>query len=217
MNPDIQINQNVLNELKWDPEIREEHVGVTVHDGVVTLTGHVPTYRQKRASMDAAKRVADVRAIIDNIDVRLEREMRTTDEGLAERIANVLTWNVSVAGKEVKAEVKNGVVTLTGGVDWQYQRINIERNIEHVRGVANIVNLITVKQHVSTIDVQQKIKEALQRHAEVEASKITVAASDGTVTLTGKVESLVEMDRIEAAAWAAPGISEVVNNLSVYD
>jgi osmotically-inducible protein OsmY len=128
--------------------------------------------------MDAAKRVADIKAVIDNIDVRLECEMRTTDEGLAKESQ----WNVSIAGKEVKAEVKNGVVTLTGGVDWQYQRINIERNFEHVRGVANIVNLITVKQHVSTIDVRQKIKEALQRHAEVEASKITVAASDGTET-----------------------------------
>jgi osmotically-inducible protein OsmY len=212
---DAKIKQDVLNELKWDPEIKEEHVGVTVHHGAVTLTGHVPTYREKVATKEAAKRVADVKAVVDDIDVRLENAMRMTDEGLAERIANVLRWNVSGPGGDVKAEVKGGVVTLTGEVNWQHQRGNIARSIEHVRGVRNIVNLIIVKPLLSTGDVRQRIREALQRHADIEASKIDVDVLDGTVTLSGTVESLVEMDRVEDAAWAAPGVSKVVDNLSV--
>lgn len=215
MKSDAQIQQDVLSELKWSPEIDEAHIGVTVHNGAAALTGHVPTYRQKRAAIDAAKRVADVKAVVDNVAVRLESEMRMTDEGLAERIANVLKWNVSIKSNAVKAEVKNGIVTLTGEVDWQYQRANIERNIEHVGGVANVFNLITVKPRLSTFDVRQRINEALKRHAEVEASKVTISASDGTVTLSGTVESLAEMDRVEDAAWAAPGVSKVVDNLSV--
>jgi osmotically-inducible protein OsmY len=212
---DAQIKQDVLNELKWDPEVREEYVGVTVHHGAVTLAGHVPTYRQKVAAKDAAKRVADVKAVVDNIDVRLEIEMRMTDEGLAERVTNVLRWNVSNQGGNIKAEVKNGVVTLTGDVHWQYQRGNVARSIEHIIGVRNVVNLIIVKPPVSASDVRQHIKDALQRHADVEASKINVDALGDTVTLSGTVDSLAEMDRIENAAWAAPGVSKVVVNLSV--
>ena len=215
MRTDVQIRQDVLDELKWDPEIKEEYVGVTVHHGAVTLTGHVPTYRQKVATKEAAKRVADVKAVVDDIDVRLESAVRMSDEGLAERIANVLRWNVSGPGDNVKAEVKGGIVTLTGEVNWQHQRGNAARSIEHVCGVRNVVNLIIVKRPVSTGDVRQRIREALERHADIEASKIDVDVLDGTVTLSGTVESLVEMDRVEEAAWAAPGVSKVVDNLSV--
>jgi osmotically-inducible protein OsmY len=112
-----------------------------VHHGAVTLTGHIPTYHQKVAAKEAAKRVADVKAVVDNIDVRLDSAMRMSDEGLAERIANVLRWNVSGPGDNVKAEVKDSVVTLTGEVQRQHQRSNIARSVEHVKGVRNIVNL----------------------------------------------------------------------------
>lgn len=215
MKTDPQIKQDVVTELKWDPEIKEELVGITVHHGAVTLTGHVPTYRQKVAAKEAAKRVANVKAVVDNIDVRLDSEMQMSDEGLAERIANVLRWNVSGPADNVKAEVKCGVVTLIGEVPQQHQRSSIARSIEHVRGVRNIVNLIFVKPPVALTDVRQRIKDALQRHADIEASKIDVVVVDGTVTLSGTVESLVEMDRVEDAAWAAPGVSKVVDNLSV--
>jgi osmotically-inducible protein OsmY len=215
MKSDAQIKQDVLSALKWSPEVKEEDIGVTVHNAAVTLTGHVPTYWQKREAKEAAKRVAEVKAVVDKIDVRLGSEMRMTDEGLAERIANVLKWNVSVRGANVKAEVSNGVVTLTGEVEWQHQRVNIERNIEHVSGVANVVNLITVKPRISATDVKREIKDALERHAEIEASKITVSASNGTVTLSGTVESLAELDRVEDAAWSAPGISKLVNKVRV--
>ena len=215
MKTDAQIKHDVLAELKWDPEIKEEHVGITVHHGAVALTGHVPTYRQKVAAREAAKRVADVKAVVDDLDVRLEAETRLTDEGLAERIANVLRWNVSGGGDNVKAEVKCGVVTLTGEVHWQHQRGCILRSIEHVKGVRSIVDQIIVKPVVSISNVRDRIKEALERHADTEASRIDVDVADGTVTLSGTVESLAEMDRVEDAAWAAPGVSKVVDNLSV--
>lgn len=215
MKTDAQIKQDVLTELKWNPEIKEEHIGITVEHGAVILTGHVPTYRQKVAAREAAKRVADVKAVVNSIDVRLESETRLTDEGLAERIANVLRWNVSGGGENVKAEINCGVVTLTGEVHWQHQRGGIVRSIEHVKGVRNIVDQIVVKPLVSISNVRERIKQALQRHADIEASRIGVDVVDGTVTLSGTVESLAEMDRVEDAAWAVPGVSKVVDNLSV--
>jgi osmotically-inducible protein OsmY len=215
MRSDAEIKENILNALRWSPEIKDEHIGVTVHNGAVTLTGHVPTYWQKRAVKEAARCVADVKAVVDSIDARLESEMRMTDEGLAERIANVLKWNVAIAGKNVQAEVKNGTVRLIGEVDWQYQRGNVERNIEHLSGVTNVVNLITIKPRASPTNVKKEIKDALERHAEIEASKIAVEVLDGMITLSGTVESLAELDRVEDAAWEAPGITRVVNNLHV--
>ena len=215
MKTDAQIKADVIAELKWDAEIEETKIGVAVSNGAVTLSGHSPTFRQKMEAATAAKRVSGVLAIVNNIEVLLDREFRTTDEGLAERIANVLRWNVSTPGKDIKATVKNGIVSLTGQVDWQYQRSNILRNVEHVGGVVNVVDHITLKPMASAADVQKKIKDALQRHADVEASKVAVTVANGTVTLTGTVESMEEMDRVEDAAWTAPGVSKVVDNLRV--
>jgi len=215
MKSDAQIKADVIAELKWDAEIDETKIGVAVSNGAVTLTGHSPTFRQKMEAAMAAKRVAGVLAIVNNVEVLLDREFRTTDEGLAERIANVLKWNVSVPGKEIKATVKNGIVTLTGQVDWQYQRSNILRNIEHVGGVVNVLDHMTLKPAASMVDVQKKIKDALLRHADVEASNVTVLVANGTVTLTGTVESMEEMDRVEDAAWTAPGVTKVIDNLRV--
>lgn len=215
MKTDAQIKADVVAELKWDAEIDETKIGVAITNGAVTLSGHIPTFRQKMEAATAAKRVAGVLAIVNNIDVMLDREFSTTDEGLAERIANVLKWNVSIPGKEIKAIVKNGIVSLSGQVDWQYQRSNILRNIEHVGGVVNVVDHITLKPAASATDVQKKIKDALIRHADVEASKVTISVSNGIVTLSGTVESMEEMDRVEDAAWTAPGVSKVVDNLRV--
>jgi len=215
MKSDAQIKADVIAELKWDAEIDETKIGVAVTNGAVALSGHIPTFRQKMEAAAAAKRVAGVLAIVNNIDVMLEQDFRTTDEGLAERIANVLKWNVSIPGKEIKAAVKTGVVTLTGQVDWQYQRFNILRNIEHVGGVVNVVDRMTLKPMASATDVQHKIKSALTRHADIEASKVTVSVVNGTVTLSGTVESMDEMDRVEDAAWTAPGVSKVIDNLRI--
>lgn len=214
MKSDSQIKHDVLAELKWDAEIDESKIGVAVTNGAVTMTGHVPSYRQKMAAKRATKRVAGVLAVVDNTQVLLESEHRATDEGLAECIANVLKWNVS-APNNIKAEVKKGIVTLTGEVDWHYQRANILKNVEHVGGVIDVINFINIKPRVTATDVQQSIKSALQRHADVEAAKIAVIVSNGTVTLSGTVDSMAEMDRVEDAVWAAPGVINVVDNLRV--
>ena len=182
----------------------------------MTLTGHVPSYRQKIAAANSAKRVVGVLALVNNIDVRLEAENRTTDEGLAERIANVLKWNVSIPNHNLKADVKHGIVTPSGEVEWQYQRASILKNIEHVSGVVGINDRITLKPRALESDIQQKIKDALERHADFEANNIKVTVSGGTATLlSGKVELMLEMDRIEYAVWAAPGVSRVVDNLRI--
>lgn len=215
MKTDAQIKEDVLAALKWSTDVKAEHIGVTVHNGAVTLSGHVPTYWQKRAAKEAAKAVAEVKAVVDDVNVRLGGEMRLSDEGLAERIANVLKWNVSNKAQAVIAEVKDGTVTLTGQVDWQAQRLNIQQNVGHVAGVVNVINLITIRQRAAAGDIKQQIKEALERHADIEASSIAVEAANGVVTLSGTAESLAELDRIEDAAWDAPGVSKVVNNVRV--
>jgi osmotically-inducible protein OsmY len=215
MKTDSQIKQDVLSELKWDAEIDESKVGIAVSSGAVTMTGHVPTYRQKMAALQATKRVAGVLAIVNNVDVKLESQYRATDEGLAERIANVLRWNVSIPGQEIKAEVKNGIVTVSGNIEWWYQRNNIMRNLEHVSGVVNVIDALTLKPRTSPADVQKKIKDALLRHADIEAAKIGVTYANGVVTLSGTVESVEELDRVEGAAWAAPGVTSVIDNLRV--
>ena len=130
-----------------------------------------------------------------------------TDEGLAERIANVLEWNVSIPDQAVNAEVKHGVVTRVGEVERQYQRANIERNIEQVSGVASVVNLMTIKPRASRVDIKMHIRDSLERHTEIEASKVVVStSSNGTVILSGVADLLAEVDRIEEAAWATPGV-----------
>lgn len=215
MKSDVQIKQDVLDELDWDAEIDESKIGVTVTHGALTLSGHVPTYPQRLAALRAIKRVAGVLSIVNNVEVTREQEHRLTDEGLAERIANVLKWNVSIPGESIKADVKNGIVTLSGEVDWHYQRANILKNVEHIGGVASVINLIALKPRVSVGNVQRKITDALQRHATVEAGKIDVRVSKDTVTLSGTVESIEEMDRVEDATWAAPGVSAVIENLRV--
>lgn len=215
MKSDSQIKADVIAELKWVPEIDETKIGVAVNNGAVTLSGHAPSFRQKMEAGNVAKRVKGVLAIVNHIEVLLPREYRTTDDGLAERIANVLKWNVSIPGKEIKATVKDGVVSLTGQVEWQYQRANILRNIEHVGGVVNVLDHIAVTPAPSTVDIQQKIKNALLRHADVEAANVTISVAEGVVTLEGTVESMDEMQRVEDAAWTAPGVLRVVDNLRI--
>jgi osmotically-inducible protein OsmY len=213
MKDDYQIKQDVLDELDWDPEIEASKVGVEVTDGAVTLVGAVDTYRQKQAAREAAKRVAGVRALVDRLEIELPVQHRLSDEGLAERVAHVLNWNVSADAKNIKADVQNGVVTLTGELDYHFRRRNVLDQIEHVAGVVDVIDQMTVKPKVSASDVEDRIRNALDRHAEIESENVTVRVLDGTVTLEGTAESLDEMDRIEQAAWAGPGVTNVINNL----
>jgi len=213
MSDDYKIKQDVIDELDWDPEVEASRVGVEVTDGAVTLLGTVETYRQKQAAHNAAKRVAGVRSLVDKLEIELPVQHRLSDEGLAERVAHVLNWNVSADAKDVQAEVENGVVTLTGELDYNFQRQNILKNIQHVSGVVNVIDQMTVRPKVSATDVEDRIRNALTRHAEIESENVSVRVLDGVVTLEGTAESLDEMDRIEQAAWAGPGVVNVINNL----
>ncbi len=212
---DADIQKDILAELKWAPEVKETDIGVIVKNGAVTMTGTVPSYFDKEAAKRAAKRVKGVRAIADEIEVKLFPEMAGTDEDIAERIARIFEWNTQIPGDDIQADVRNGAVTLSGNVDWQYQKNYAERQVEGVKGVKSVSNTINIRKRVAAYDVKKEIIQALHRHATVEAANVNVAVVDGTVTLTGEIDNYFDMNLVENAAWAAPGVSKVVDKLRV--
>ncbi|MGI9435457.1 MAG: BON domain-containing protein [Geminicoccaceae bacterium] len=215
MTRDEQIKSDIIDELKWDPRVQASDIGVTVKDGAVTLTGTVKSFPTRTAAEQAAKRVKGVRAIAEEIHVRLIRDKADTDDEIARRIAHVLDWNIAFPDHNIIAEVSQGHVKLTGDVDWQYQRSKAMRQVAEVRGVVGITNNIRIRPRATDPDVKRAIASALHRHATVEASKIDVAIVDGKVTLSGDVDGAFEKDLIEDAVWSAPGVMEVFNHLRV--
>ena len=218
MKTDKQLQADVMAELKWDPRIQSNEIGVIVKDGAVTLTGIVDTYPEKLAAERAAKRVKGVRAIAENIEVKLPAEMRTTDEGIAERIAHILQWNSMFRNADIQAEVRQGYVTLTGEVDWTYEKQAASSRVEELQGVTGIFNQIRIRPRVDIVDardVQKQITSALHRHANVEASKVRVTVAEGKVTLDGTVDAYRERELIEDAVWATAGVKQVIDNLDV--
>jgi len=212
---DDRLKEDVLGELDWEPAVTEAEIGVIIKDGAVTLTGTVPSYLEKVAAKRAARRVGGVRAIADEIEVRLPSETATTDEEIAHRIAHVLEWNTQIPTDDIKAEVRNGVVTLRGDVDWNFQRTYTHRQVEGIQGVVSVTNNIHVRKRPAAQDVKKKIEHALHRHADIEASKVGLSVQDGIVTLSGEVDSFAEKDEIVDAAWSALGVSRVIDNLSI--
>jgi osmotically-inducible protein OsmY len=211
----MELQKDVAAELKWEPRLREEEIGVTVRDGVVTLTGFVPDYSQRRVAAKAAERVAGVRAVAQDLVVKMPEAHQRSDTELAHQIVNALAWDIEVPNEKIKAKVDNGWVTLDGEVDWQYQRNAAERTVRYLTGIMGVNNLIVIKPHASPYDVAQHIKAALHRSAEADARKIQVTASDGTVTLTGTVRSWPERTEVERAAWSANGVTAVADRLAV--
>ena len=215
MKSDSKIRDDVLNELRWDPQITDpDAIGVTVTDGAVTLTGHVPTYAQKLAAARAAERVYGVKAVANELTVKLAGAPRD-DSDIAAAIAHVLDWNVSVPEGKVHARVEGGWVILDGEVDYDYQRREVERMVRQVRGVIGVTDLITVKPPVSAEKVEQVIEDAFRREAEVDARHIRVEVSDHTAKLYGHVHSLHEASAARAAAAAAPGVATVESHLVI--
>lgn len=202
---DAKLKDLVLDELKWDPKVDEAHIGVTASDGSITLSGHVSSYASKYSAMDAVRRVRGVKAIADEVDVNLPTEYRRDDSDIAERIAHVLEWNVSIPNSDVKASVRNGHVTLTGEVEWQHQRQHIEKQVAHVGSVTGITNRISLRTTVTPANVKSKIENALKRSADLKAKNLKVTVSGDTVTLDGKVKAYYERTLAERAAWTAPG------------
>ncbi len=215
MKSDSDIRDDVINELQWDPQITEpEAIGVAVQDGAVTLTGRVPTYAQRLAAARAAERVYGVKAVANDLKVKLSGAPRD-DSDIARAIAHVLEWNVRVPEGKVQARVSAGWVTLEGEVEYEYQRHEVERVVSNVKGVVGVSNLITVKPRVSPEKVQAAIENAFQREAEIDARHIRVEVSDHTAKLYGQVHSLHEAAAARAAAASAPGVATVESHLLV--
>jgi osmotically-inducible protein OsmY len=181
----------------------------------VTLTGHVATYHEKWVAETAASRVSGVKALAEEIEIRFFGDVKTSDEDIGKRALQQLFWDVSVPGDKLKVKVEKGLVTLTGNVDWYYQKQNAEANVRRLEGVTGVINNIAIKPTVIASDVRNKIVAAFGRNAEIDADDVVVTAAGGTVTLKGGVNSYAERWLAQSTAWSAPGVTEVENLLTV--
>lgn len=209
---DRRLRESVLREIDWEPEVTSQDIGVGVKDGLITLTGFVHTYIEKVAAERAAKSIYGARAIAN--DIQVKPGMRTDPE-IARDVIEAMKLDLQVPEDRIKVTVQNGYVTLDGVVDWHYQREAAEHRTRSVNGIRSLTNKIEVKSKVSTVEVKTKIEDALRRSAEVDARRIYVSAQNGTVTLDGNVHSLFEKQQAERAAWSAPGVSRVIDNIAV--
>ncbi len=215
MSTDLQLQQRVMDELEFEPEVNAAHIGVTVRDGVVTLSGHVSTFIEKLAAEQAAKRVKGVTAVAQDIEIHFPGDPKTGDDEIASRAVKILQWHMSVPAQRIAVKVDHGVVTLTGNVDWYYQRVRAEEDIRRLGGVREVLNEIDVAIGLHAEEIRQQINAALSRRADLDPNAIVVVVDDGTVTLTGKVTSEDERITAERVAWSAKGVAEVVNSLKV--
>jgi osmotically-inducible protein OsmY len=213
MKTNIELQQDVLDELKWNPMLNAAEIGVIVKDGVVTLTGKVDSYTKKIAAEKTTKNVAGVKAVAIDIEVKLGYD-KPDDADIAKAAVNALKWHSSIPEDKVKIEVDNGWVTLEGQVNWPFQKDSAENCIENLTGVRGISNLITIKPKTDKL-IKDNILKAFQRNAALEAAKITVETIGDKVILKGKVHSWSERHEAEKAAWNAPGVVEVEDDLLI--
>jgi len=213
---DKSLRQFVIDELDFEPSVDAEHMGVAVENGVATLSGHVESFAEKLAAVAAVRRVKGVRGIADEIEVRFPNEKKTADDQIASRAADIIRWNAVVPQNAIEITVRNGWVTLSGHVDWWYQRTNAENAVRKLTGVSGVINNITIRPHVQPIDVKRKIEDAFKRRAELDSEAIRVAVSDGgKITLQGTVHDWREHNAAVDAAWSAPGVASVEDRLTL--
>ncbi len=215
MKTDIELREDVEQELLWEPSISATEIGVIVDAGTVTLTGSVDTFPKKWEAEKAALRVSGVKAVANQIEVKLTTDSRRADEEIARAASGALEWNV-VLPNGLQAVVEDGWVTLKGKVNWKYQKRAAEDTVRGLTGVKGVTNNIMVKPHVAPSIVKAKIEAAITRNAFLDAKGIQVKEDDGKITLEGTVYSWLEKEQAEDAAWSAPGVNEVDNKLVVY-
>lgn len=216
MKTDNQLQQDVLDELKWEPEVEASRIGVEAKDGIVTLAGHVDSFAQKWAAECAAQRVAGVTGVIVEIDVALPGSHKRKDEELVRAANHALAWHSNVPKDAIKVIVEGGYVTLTGEVDWAFQRAAAVAAIRNLVGVLGVSDQISLKPRpVAAAMVKKQIHAALHRQAQYEANAIKVAISGNNVTLSGVVDSWLQRAAARNAAWSAPGVQKVIDNLSI--
>jgi osmotically-inducible protein OsmY len=212
---DKTLRQFIIDELDFEPSIDAANIGVAVEKGVVTLTGHVANYVEKLAAERAVKRVKGVKAIAQEIEVRFSNQPKRSDDEIAQRALDILTWSVQVPADSIQVKVEKGWITLTGAVEWQYQKQAAESAVRHLSGILGVSNMIGIEPHVAAADVHRKIMDSLKRNAEVEADSIRVVVDNGKVILEGKVKAWYERNLAERAAWSAPGVKAVEDRLSI--
>ena len=215
MKTDSDLKKDVLTELSWDPLVPQARVGVAVNDGVVTLTGHLDTYAEKVASRRAAERVSGVKAIALEIDVVPMGIHERSDTEIATAVEHALGWNTSVPPDRVKVTVEKGWVTLSGELDWNFQRHAVERMVRPLKGVVGITDNIRLKALPISVNLSNRIQDALTRQAVREARRIEISMDGSVVTLHGRVHSWAERSAAEGATWSAPGVSRVNNQLTI--
>ncbi|RUU61601.1 BON domain-containing protein [Mesorhizobium sp. M2C.T.Ca.TU.002.02.1.1] len=210
------LKQDIIDELDFEPSIDAADIGVAVDSGVVTLTGHVPTYAQKVKVEDVVRNVKGVKAIAQEMEVRPFGTHRTADDEIAKRAVNTIAWNTSIPSDAVQIRVQDGWVKLTGKVEWQYQKTAAEDAVRHLAGVLGVTNQIEIKPRPSTYDIKQRIENALKRNAELEAQEIKVNVLDnGAVRLEGRVHAWSERRAAERAAWSAAGVKTVEDRITI--
>ena len=215
MKNDIQLKRDVEDELQWDPAVDASRFSVQAKDGVVTLSGGVDTFVDKHAAEEAIRRVAGVTALVLHVDVRVLPDMQRPDDEIAQAIGSALHWNPSVPPDAVRIIVEDGAVTLRGEVDQDFQRRSALDTVRRVRGVKSVANALTLRDASGPADLCDRIVKALQRQAMIDASRINVTVADGTVTLRGPLRNLNECRAAREAAWDAPGVRAVVDQMWV--
>ena len=212
---DKDLKQHVQSALDWDPSLDASDIGVSVDEAVVTLRGTVRSYAEKVAAERATLHVYGVKAMANDLVVHLVTDFQRTDTDIAQAAVDALKWNTMVPHDRVTVTITNGWVTLNGTLDWQYQKDAAARVVRELTGVKGVINNIIVQPHAKTIDVREKIEAAFKRSAEIDARRINVIATDGTVILSGNVHSWAERQEAERAAWAAPGVTQVEDRLAI--
>lgn len=212
---DSRLQLDVMDELKWEPSVDHEHIGVSVTDGVVALSGVVRSYAEKLLAERTVRRVKGVRAVAEELQVRYDWQPKTSDAEIAKRVADILDWDPLVPKDRIKVTVEQGAVKLAGKVDWNYQRDLAVEDAGKIGGVVRLDNWIEVTPPVASSDIRHRIEQAFERNADLEAEKIQVRAEGGKVTLSGTVSSWSKRNLAERSAWAAPGVRQIEDKLVI--